>query len=180
MLANLSAADPGMRAEALRWFTAHGDSGDAAVVALLVRDPGEFDDRNHDDPPESARTPVRMVALEALARLRAPGMFAGVFDDALQDGDLRVRARAALGASAGALLARLAVEGDQGVRYRIAVGLLAGDVGRDQAVTALERLRGGDDPAAAAAASVLGAVACLPDAARSCRIPAAPPEDLGR
>ncbi|MEU1729382.1 hypothetical protein [Nonomuraea sp. NPDC005692] len=73
-----------------------------------------------------------------------------MFDDALQDGDLRVRGRAALGASAGALLARLAVEGDRGVRYRIAVGLLAGDVGRDQAVAALERLRGGDDPAAPA------------------------------
>ncbi|MFI7108128.1 hypothetical protein ACIBK9_17620 [Nonomuraea sp. NPDC050227] len=161
MLANLSAADPGTRAEALRWFAAHGDFGDAAVVAPLVRDPGEFDDRDHDDPPESARTPVRMVALEVLARLRGPGMFTGVFDDALQDGDLRVRVRAALGASAGALLARLAVEGDRGVRYRIAVGLLTGDVGRDQAVAALERLRGGDDPAAVAAASVLGAVARL-------------------
>lgn len=159
MLARLSAADPGMRAEALRWFAAHGDSGDAAAVASLVRDPGEFDDRDHDDPPESARTPVRMVALEALARLGAPEMFTGVFDDALQDGDLRVRVRAALGASAGALLARLAVEGDRGVRYRIAVGLLAGDVGRDQAVAALGRLLGGDDPAAVAAASVLAALA---------------------
>ncbi|MGW4471442.1 hypothetical protein ACWENQ_17370 [Nonomuraea sp. NPDC004354] len=111
MLADLSAADPGMRAEALRWFATHGDSGDAAVVVPLVQDPGEFDDRDHDDLPESARTRVRMVALEALAQLRAPGMFAGVFDDALQDDDLRVRARAALGASAEALVARLAVEG---------------------------------------------------------------------
>ncbi|MGV9779291.1 hypothetical protein [Streptosporangium sp. NPDC003464] len=159
MLADLSAADPGMRAEALRWFARHGKSGDAAVVVPLTRDPGEFDDRDHDDPPETARTPVRMVALEALAWLRPPGMFAGVFDDALQDDDLRVRARAALSASTGALLARLAIESDRGVRYRIAVELLAGDVGRDQAVAALEQLRGGDDPAAVAAASALDAVA---------------------
>ncbi|MET9341223.1 hypothetical protein [Nonomuraea sp. NPDC003804] len=126
-----------------------------------MQDPGEFDDRDHDDLPESARTPVRMVALEALAQLRAPGTFAGVFDDALQDDDLRVRARAALGASAEALLARLAVEGDRGVRYRIAVELLAGDVGRDRAVAALEQLRGGGDPVAVAAAFVLDAATRL-------------------
>ncbi|MEU7457741.1 hypothetical protein [Streptosporangium roseum] len=74
--------------------------------------------------------------------------------DVLQN-DLRVRARAALGASAAALLTRLAVEGDRGVQFRIAVELLIGDTSRDQAIAALERLRGGDDPAAAAASSVL-------------------------
>ncbi|MER5327199.1 hypothetical protein [Streptosporangium roseum] len=162
MLASLSAADPGMRAGALRWFAAHGDAGDAAVVVPLVGDPGEFDDRDReDDPSESSRTPVRMVALEALVRLRGPGMFAGVFDGALQDNDLRVRARAALGASAAALLMRLAVEGDRSVQFRIAVELLIGDTSRDQAIAALERLRGGDDQAAVAAASVLDAVAGL-------------------
>ncbi|MFF5212132.1 hypothetical protein [Streptosporangium sp. NPDC000396] len=157
-LADLSAADPGMRAEALRWLAGNGDSVDVAAVAPLVQDPGEFDDRDHDDPPESARTPVRLVALATLAELRPPGTFTETFDRALQDDDHRVRALAAMEASAAALLARLAVEHDRGVQCRMALALLARDVGREEALTVLERLRSGDDHAAVAAASLLNAV----------------------
>ncbi|MEV8635233.1 hypothetical protein AB0395_26605 [Streptosporangium sp. NPDC051023] len=157
-LADLSAADPGVRAEALRWLGGNGDSVDVAAVAPLVQDPGEFDDRDHDDPPESARTPVRLVALATLAELRPPGTFTETFDRALHDDDRRVRGLAAMNASATGMLARLAIEHDRGVQFRVALALLVSDIGREEALTVLERLRTGDDHAAVAAACLLNAV----------------------
>nr|WP_062332484.1 hypothetical protein [Herbidospora sakaeratensis] len=149
MKADLTSADPRVRANALRWLARPGDAADAAA---LVGDPGEFDDRDEcSDPPESARTPVRLVALETLAALTGGG-YEDVFDAALDDADLRVRAAATLGASPGALLARLAVEEDRGVRYRVAVALHPADV----AIAVLAELATGDDVAAVAARAVLG------------------------
>ncbi|TKK86546.1 hypothetical protein FDA94_20785 [Herbidospora galbida] len=156
MQPNLAAADPGVRAAALRWLARHGEPADAAAVAALVEDRAEFDDRDEcSDPPESARTPVRLIAIESLVALAAPGAYREVFDHALADADLRIRAAATLGASTGALLARLAVEEDRGVRYRIAVALHPADV----ALRVLEELRAGDDFAAVAAGVVLDAAA---------------------
>ncbi|WP_061292891.1 hypothetical protein [Herbidospora cretacea] len=153
---DLTAPDPARRAQALRRLARHGDATDAEAVAALIADPGEFDDRDDlNDPDESARTPVRMVALEALASLAAPGTHAGEFDRALHDADLRVRAAATLGASAGALRARLPMEADRGVRYRIALALLPGD---ESAYAILRDLSTGEDLPAQAAAVILGAV----------------------
>ncbi|WP_030453702.1 hypothetical protein [Herbidospora cretacea] len=154
MKADLTSDDPRARADALRRLATHGATRDAAAVVALIDDHAVFDDRDEcGDPAEPARTPVRLVAIETLAALAAPGAYRGVFDRALADGDLRVRAAATLGASGEALLARLAVEEDRGVRYRIAVALHPADV----AVEVLEELSTGDDFAALAAGVVLGA-----------------------
>ncbi len=104
-------------------------------------------------PSESARTPVRLIALEALASLAAPGDPCARSSTAPSTTpDLRVRAAATLGASAEALWARLAVEEDRGVRYRIALALLPGD---EDAYAILEDLSTGDDLPAVAAAVIL-------------------------
>ncbi|WP_157555671.1 hypothetical protein [Herbidospora yilanensis] len=149
MKADLTSDDPRVRANALRRLARRGTP---ATAAALLDDPGEFDDRDEcSDPPESARTPVRLIAVGALAALAAPGAYGEVFDRALADEDLRVRAAATLGASGEALRARLSVEGDRGVRYQIAVAPRPADV----AIAVLEELGTGDDVAALAASVVL-------------------------
>ncbi|GAB1819111.1 hypothetical protein [Herbidospora sp. RD11066] len=151
----LTSPDASVRANTLRRLARQGGPEHAAAVAALVGDPGAFDDRDDcNDPPESAFTPVRLIALEALFALAETGDYRAEFDGALDDADLRVRAAATLGASVGALRARLAVEEDRGVRYRIAVALLPGD---ESAYAILEELSTGDDFAALAATVILDA-----------------------
>lgn len=153
IVAGLSSDEPADRAEALHLLARAGDAGDAGLVVPLVTDPAVFDDRTrHDDPPECAQTPVRMVALTTLAALGPAGL-THVFDGALHDPDLRVRSRAARCASTEALLSRLDIEDDRGVLLCIARELLPH--GRPEAITTLERLRTGDDHIATIASGLL-------------------------